>query len=58
MLAVAQTQMGQVGGATSLKGDAGVHHAYMGNNKGRLTPSFVGATQTNLDNITTALGQD
>ena len=58
MLAVALTQMGQVGGASSLECDAGVHRAYTGNNKGRLTLSFVGATQTNLEKITTAMGQD
>ena len=47
-----------MGGETVLEGDAGFYHAYAGNNKGRLTHSFVGATHTCLDKITTALGQD
>ena len=58
MLAVALAQQGHVGGETVLEGDAGFYHAYAGNNQGRLTYSFVGATQTSLDKITTGLGQD
>ena len=58
MLAVALAQTGHVGGETVLEGDAGFYHAYTGNNKGQLTYSFVGDTQTNLNKITTALGQD
>ena len=58
MLAVALAQMGQVGGETTLEGDAGFYHAYTGNNQGKLTYSFVGDTQTNLDKITTGLGKD
>lgn len=58
MLAVALAQQGHVGGETVLEGDAGFYHAYAGNNKGQLTYSFVGDTQTSLDKITTGLGQD
>jgi len=58
MLAVSLAQQGHVGGETVLEGDAGFYHAYTGNNKGQLTYSFTGATQTSLDKITTALGQD
>jgi 2-methylcitrate dehydratase PrpD len=58
MLAVALAQTGHVGGETVLEGDAGFYHAYTGNNKGQLTYSFVGDTQTSLNKITTALGQD
>jgi 2-methylcitrate dehydratase PrpD len=58
MLAVALAQQGFVGGDTVLEGDAGFYHAYAGNNKGQLTYSFVGDTQTSLDKITANLGQD
>ena len=58
MLAVALARQGHVGGETVLEGDAGFYHAYAGNNHGRLTHSFVGDTQTRLDKITAALGQD
>ena len=47
-----------MGGETVLEGDAGFYHAYAGNNKGRLTYSFVGDTQTSLDKITADLGKD
>jgi len=57
MLAVALAKRGHVGGETVLEGDAGFYHAYAGNNKGQLTYSFVGDTQTSLDKITTGLGQ-
>src|SRR5713226_2129364 len=57
MLAVALAQQGHVGGETVLEGDAGFYHAYAGNNKGQLTYSFVGATQTSLDTITADLGK-
>ena len=49
MLAVALAQQGHVGGETVLEGDAGFYHAYAGNNKGQLTYSFVGDTQTSLE---------
>ena len=58
MLAVALARQGHVGGETTLEGDAGFYHAYAGNNQGRLTYSFVGATQASLENITRSLGQD
>ena len=57
MLAVALAQMGQVGGETTLEGDAGFYHAYTGNNQGKLTYSFVGDTQSSLDQITAGIGQ-
>ena len=58
MLAGALAQMGQVGGETTLEGDAGFYHAYTGNNQGKLTYSFVGDTQSSLDQITAGIGQD
>ncbi len=58
MLAVALAQQGHIGGETVLEGDAGFYHAYTGNNKGQLTYSFVGDTQTSLEKITANLGQD
>jgi 2-methylcitrate dehydratase PrpD len=58
MLAVTMAQHGYIGGETVLEGDAGFYHAYVGNNKGQLTYSFVGDTQTSLDKITANLGQD
>src|SRR5882724_1901416 len=58
MLAVALAQQGHVGGETVLEGDAGFYHAYAGNNKGQLTYSFVGDTQTSLDKITAGLGKE
>ena len=58
MLAVALAQMGQVGGETTLEGDAGFYHAYTGNNQGKLTYSFVGDTQSSMDQITAGIGQD
>ena len=58
MLAVALAQMGQVGGETTLEGEAGFYHSYTGNNQGKLTYSFVGDTQTSLDKITAGLGKD
>jgi hypothetical protein len=58
MLAVALAQQGHVGGETVLEGPAGFYHAYAGNNRGQLTYSFVGDTQTSLDKITANLGQE
>jgi 2-methylcitrate dehydratase PrpD len=58
MLAVALAQQGQIGGETVLEGDAGFYHAYVGNNKGELTYSFVGATRASLDKITAELGKE
>jgi 2-methylcitrate dehydratase PrpD len=56
MLAVALAKQGHVGGETVLEGDAGFYHAYVGNNQGRLTHSFVGDTRTSLDKISAGLG--
>jgi 2-methylcitrate dehydratase PrpD len=47
-----------VGGDTVLEGDAGFYHAYVGNNQGRLTHSFVGDTRAPLDRIMAGLGQE
>ncbi len=58
MLAVALAQQGHVGGETVLEGPAGFYHAYAGNNRGQLTYSFVGDTQTSLDKITANLGKE
>jgi 2-methylcitrate dehydratase PrpD len=58
MLAVALAKQGYVGGETVLEGEAGFYHAYAGNNKGQLTYSFVGDTQTRLDKITADLGKE
>lgn len=58
MLAVALAREGHVGGETVLEGDAGFYHAYTGNNQGRLSYSFVGATHTSLNKITADLGKD
>jgi 2-methylcitrate dehydratase PrpD len=58
MLAVAMAKQGYVGGETVLEGDAGFYHAYAGNNRGALSYSFVGDTQTQLDTITANLGTD
>jgi len=58
MLAVALARQGHVGGETVLEGDAGFYHAYVGNNKGQLTYSFVGDTRTSLDKISAGLGQE
>ena len=57
MLAVALAAQGHVGGETVLEGGAGFYHAYVGNNQGRLTHSFVGDTQTSLDKISAGLGK-
>lgn len=58
MLAVALAKQGYVAGETVLEGEAGFYHAYVGSNKGQLTYSFVGDTQTSLDKITAGLGKD
>src|SRR5712692_8588401 len=58
MLAVTLAQQGHVGGETVLEGPAGFYHAYAGNNKGQLSYSFVGDTQTSLDKITANLGKE
>jgi 2-methylcitrate dehydratase PrpD len=58
MLGVALAKHGYIGGETVLEGDAGFYHAYAGNNKGQLTYSFVGDTQTSMDKMTANLGKE
>ena len=58
MLAVALAAQGHAGGETVLEGDAGFYHAYAGNNRGQLTYSFTGATDSNLDLMTAGLGTE
>ena len=58
MLAVALARNGHIGGETVLEGDAGFYHAYVGNNLGRLTYSFVGDTRASLDKVTAGLGKE
>ncbi|MBV9323183.1 MAG: MmgE/PrpD family protein [Chloroflexi bacterium] len=57
LLAVALAQHGAPGGETVLEGEAGFYHAYSGNNLGRLTYSFSGATSTALEDIVAGLGE-
>jgi 2-methylcitrate dehydratase PrpD len=57
MFAVELARSGHPGGETVLEGDAGFYHAYVGNNEGRLTYSFVGDTCASLDKITAELGK-
>jgi 2-methylcitrate dehydratase PrpD len=58
MLAVALAKEGHRGGETALEGNAGFYYAYAGNNKGQLTYSFTGDTQTSLDKLTANLGKE
>src|SRR5687767_5387211 len=58
MLAVTLAKRGHPGGETVLEGDAGFYHAYVGNNHGTLTYSFVGDTKASLESITKNLGKD
>ena len=58
MLAVALARQGSRGRETALEGRAGFYHAFAGNNRGQLTYSFVGDTQTSLDKITADLGKE
>lgn len=58
MLAVALARRGSRARDTALEGPAGFYHAYAGNNRGRLTYSFVGDAETSLDKITARLGQE
>src|SRR5438445_10592712 len=52
MLAVTLAKQRHVGGDTVLEGEPGLHHAYAGNNQGRLPHRFVGEARTSLDNMT------
>jgi len=58
MLAVLLAKQGHPGGETALEGRAGFYHAYAGNNRGQLTYSFVGDTQTSMAKIATSLGKE
>jgi 2-methylcitrate dehydratase PrpD len=59
LLAVSLAQQGRItGGEAVLEGPAGFYHAYAGDNRGHLTYSFVGATETSLDKLTANLGRD
>jgi 2-methylcitrate dehydratase PrpD len=59
MLAVSLAQQGRItGGEAVLEGPAGFYHAYAGDNRGHLTYSFVGATETSLDKLTANLGRE
>jgi 2-methylcitrate dehydratase PrpD len=58
LLAVALAKQGHPGGEAALEGNAGFYYAYAGNNRGQLTYSFVGDTQTSLEEITAGLGKD
>ncbi|MEE2638330.1 MAG: MmgE/PrpD family protein [Acidobacteriota bacterium] len=58
LLAVALARQGRTAGETALEGEAGFYHAYLGNNRGQLTHSFVGDTKTDLGLITAGLGDE
>jgi 2-methylcitrate dehydratase PrpD len=58
MLAVLLAKQGHPGGEAALEGNAGFYHAYAGNNRGQLTYSFAGDTQTTLAKITANLGKE
>ena len=58
LLAVAMARQGTPGGETTLEGEAGFYHAYVGNNLGKLTYSFTGKRSTELTEITAGLGED
>ncbi len=58
LLAVAMARHGTPGGETVLEGEGGFYHSYTGNNLGKLRYSFTGNNATNLDKLTTGLGQD
>jgi 2-methylcitrate dehydratase PrpD len=58
LLAVALARHGTPGGETTLEGEAGFYHAYLGNNRGELRYSFTGKTRAEISDITKNLGQD
>jgi len=58
MLAVALARQGAAGRETALEGPAGFYHAFAGNNEGRLTYSFTGALEADLESITAGLGAE
>ena len=57
LLAVAMARHGVPGGDTVLEGEAGLYHAYAGNNQGRLAYSFTGQLTAQLADIVAELGQ-
>jgi 2-methylcitrate dehydratase PrpD len=58
MLAVALARQGHVGGETTLEGEAGFYHSFVGNNRGELTYSFDGKVRTDLGKIADQLGAE
>jgi 2-methylcitrate dehydratase PrpD len=58
LLAVALAKHGTPGGETTLEGEAGFYHSYVGNNLGQLRYSFTGRNRTDLMSITEGLGKD
>jgi len=58
MIAVALARQGHVGGETTLEGEAGFYHAFVGNNRGELTYSFDGKIKTDLAAIAKGLGSE
>ncbi len=55
-LAVALAKQGMPGGETTLEGEAGFYHSYIGNNRGELAYSFTGLKQADLNQIVEGLG--
>ena len=58
MFAVALARQGAQGRETALEGPAGFYHAFAGNNDGRLTHSFTGTVEVDLESITDRLGSE
>ena len=58
MLAVALARQGAQGRETALEGPAGFYHAFAGNNGGRLTHSFTGTLEVELESIVAGLGSE
>jgi 2-methylcitrate dehydratase PrpD len=58
LLAVALAKHGTPGGETTLEGEAGFYHSYIGNNLGQLRYSFTGRNRVDLMSITEGLGKD
>ena len=58
LLAVALGRFGKPSGDSTLEGEAGFYHSYVGNNLGMLRYSFTGDNRVDLSAITKGLGQD
>ena len=56
MLAVLLARDGMRGGETTIEGDAGFYHSFVGNNKGKLTYAFGGRKTNRLSTVTADLG--